>query len=84
MVLVRKMEIENKIKEVIDYLRPFIMNDGGNIEFVKYENNIVYVKMQGACADCNMQDLTLKDGLFMAIKEEVPEVLDVISIQDNL
>lgn len=84
MVLVRKMEIENKIKEVIDYLRPFIMNDGGNIEFVKYENNIVYVKMQGACADCYMQDLTLKDGLFMAIKEEVPEVLDVISIQDNL
>ena len=46
------MEIENKIKEVIDYLRPFIMNDGGNIEFLKYENNIVYVKMQGACADC--------------------------------
>ena len=40
--------------------------------------------MQGACADCYMQDLTLKDGLFMAIKEEVPEVLDVISIQDNL
>ena len=78
------MTIDEQIKEVIDYLRPFIMNDGGNIEFVKYENNIVYVKMQGACADSNMQDLTLKDGLFMAIKEEVPEVLDVISIQDNL
>jgi len=73
------MEQEKKIKEVIDYLRPFIMNDGGNIEFVKYENNIVYVKMQGACADCEMQDLTLKDGLEMAIKDEVPEVIEVVS-----
>jgi len=73
------MEQEKKIREVIDYLRPFIMNDGGNIEFVKYENNIVYVKMQGACADCEMQDLTLKDGLEMAIKDEVPEVIEVVS-----
>lgn len=83
MVLVREMETIEKIKEVIDYLRPFIMNEGGNIEFVKYEDNIVYVKMQGACADCSMQDLTLKDGLFMAIKEEAPEVKDIISVQDN-
>mgnify|MGYP004663924541 CR=1 FL=1 len=77
------METTEKIKEVINYLRPFIMNDGGNIEFVKYEDGIVYVKMQGACAECEMQDLTLKDGLFMAIKEEVPEVIDIISILDN-
>ena len=77
------MEAIEKIKEVINYLRPFIMNEGGNIEFIKYENNIVYVKMQGACADCSMQDLTLKEGLFMAIKEEVPDVNDIISVPDN-
>ena len=75
------MEIENKIKEVIDYLRPFIMNDGGNIEFVKYEDNIVYIKMMGACSNCEMLDLTLKDGIEAAIKEEVPEVLEVINIK---
>ena len=77
------MDTIEKIKEVIDYLRPFIMNEGGNIEFAKYENNIVYVKMQGACAECEMQDLTLKDGLLMAIKEDVPEVKDIVSILDN-
>ena len=77
------MDTIEKIKEVIDYLRPFIMNEGGNIEFAKDENNIVYVKMQGACAECEMQDLTLKDGLLMAIKEEVPEVKDIVSILDN-
>ncbi len=82
-------ETENKIIEIIDALRPFIINDGGNIEFVKYENNIVYIQMMGACADCEMMDLTLKDGIEAAIKEEVPEVKEVININslsalDNL
>lgn len=71
---------EEKIIEVIDQLRPFLINDGGNIEFVKYENNIVYIKMMGACADCAMIDLTLKDGIESAIKEEVPNVKEVINV----
>ncbi len=71
---------ENKIKQIIDKLRPFLINDGGNIEFVKYENNIVYIKMIGACANCQMLDLTLKDGIEAAIQEEVPEVEEVVNI----
>ncbi|MEG0022461.1 MAG: NifU family protein [Bacilli bacterium] len=74
------MEITNKIEEIIDKLRPFLINDGGNIEFVKYEDGIVYVKMMGACSNCSMLDFTLKDGLENAIKEEVPEVIEVINI----
>ena len=74
------METEAKIKEIIDELRPYLMNDGGNIEFVKYEDNVVYIKLSGACADCQMIDLTLKDGIENAIKEEVPEVLEVINL----
>jgi len=66
---------------IIDELRPFLINDGGNIEFVKYEDNIVYIKMMGACSNCEMLDLTLKDGIEAAIKEEVPEVLEVINIK---
>ena len=70
-----------KIIEVIDQLRPFLINDGGNIEFVKFEDGIVYIKMIGACADCNMIDLTLKDGIESAIKEEVPTVKEVINVR---
>lgn len=77
------MEVETKIKEVIDTLRPFLINDGGNIEFVKYENNIVYIQMMGACSDCEMIDLTLKDGIEMAIQEEVPEVREVINLKNT-
>lgn len=71
---------EEKIIEVIDTLRPFLINDGGNIEFIKYENNIAYIQMMGACSNCDMLDLTLKDGIEMAIKEEVPSVKEVINI----
>lgn len=73
---------EKKIIEVIDTLRPFIINDGGNIEFIKYEDNIVYIQMMGACADCAMLDLTLKEGIESAIKDEVPEVKEVINIKN--
>lgn len=75
-------EQEEKIIDIIDKLRPFLINDGGNIEFVKYEDNIVYIKMMGACANCQMLDLTLKDGIEAAIQEEVPEVKEVISINN--
>ena len=74
------METEKKIISIIDELRPYLMNDGGNIEFVKYENNIVYIKLTGACAHCQMMDLTLKEGIEASIKEEVPEVLEVVNI----
>ncbi|MCI8544782.1 MAG: NifU family protein [Bacilli bacterium] len=77
-------ENEAKIIEIINRLRPFLVNDGGNIEFIKYENNIVYIKMMGACSNCHMLDLTLKDGIEAAIKEEVPEVIEVINVKDEV
>ena len=76
-------EQEKKIIEIIEKIRPFLINDGGDISFVKYENNIVYVKMTGACSNCDMIDLTLKDGIEAAIQEEVPEVVEVVSVNEE-
>ena len=74
------MTDEEKIIDVIDKLRPFLIGDGGDIEFVKYEDNIVYIKMLGACAGCSLIDYTLRDGVETAIKEEVPSVKEVVNI----
>ena len=71
---------EKLIKDIIDKLRPFLINDGGNIEYIKYEDNIVYIRMMGACANCQMLDLTLKDGIEAAIINEVPEVKAVVNV----
>lgn len=75
-------EQEKKIIEIIDKLRPFLVNDGGNIEFIKYENNIVYIKMMGACSDCYMLDITLKDGIEAALQEEFPEIIEVRNVSN--
>lgn len=75
-----EMEQEEKIINIIESLRPYLINDGGDIEFVKYEDNIVYVRLMGACAHCHMIDVTLKDGIEAAIQEEVPEVVEVVNL----
>ena len=71
---------EEKIKEIIDKLKPYLISEGGNIEFVKYEDNIVYIRMMGACANCEMLDLTLKDGIEASIISEIPEVKEVVNL----
>ena len=76
----KNSEIELKIIALIDKIRPFLINDGGNIEFIKYEDNIVYVSLSGACKDCAMIDITLKDGIEDLIINEIEEVKEVRNI----
>ena len=75
--------IETKIVSIIDRIRPFLISDGGNIEYIKYENDIVYVKLTGACANCNMMDITLKNGIEQLIINEIPEIKEVINIENS-
>jgi len=70
-----------KIKEILDSLRPYLNMDGGDVEFIKYEEKIVYVKLTGACAACMFSDETIKNGLFEALKSEIPEIEDVINVE---
>lgn len=72
--------MEDKIKEIIDELRPFLNYDGGDIEFIKYEDNIVYIKMFGACSNCEMLDFTLKDSIESTLKEEIPEIKAIVNL----
>jgi len=74
------MHVEERIKEIIENLKPYLINDGGNIDFIKYEDNIVYVKLYGACANCSLVELTLYDGIETILKDEIPEIKKVINI----
>lgn len=73
------MDIESKIKKVLDRLRPYLQNDGGDIIFNRYENGIVYVKLTGACSNCPLVDNTLESGIEEAIVNEIPEVIKVVN-----
>lgn len=71
------METINQIKLVLNRIRPFIQGDGGDVEFVRFEEGIVYVRLLGACVGCASADLTLKEGIEALLLEEVPGVLGV-------
>jgi len=74
------MSKEEKVLNVIQMLRPYINADGGDIEFVKLEDDYVYVKVYGACQNCGSIDYTIKDVLYNAIKDEVKEIKGVINV----
>lgn len=74
------MNKKEKIKQIINDLRPYLNLDGGDIEFIKYEKNVLYVKLIGNCAHCLAQDETLNSGILAMIKEEIPEIKDIINI----
>ena len=72
-----------RIISLIDKIRPFLISDGGNLEFIKFEYGIVYVSLTGSCAECPMIDVTLKDGIEEMIINEIPEVKEVRNISNN-
>jgi Fe-S cluster biogenesis protein NfuA len=72
--------IEEKIEEVLNTLRPFLNADGGDVELVSVEDNIVKLKLLGACSSCNMSHMTMKAGIEEGIKKAVPQITAVEAI----
>ena len=73
--------IEERVRDAIEELRPFINMDGGDIEFVKYLDDIVYVKLSGACSNCMYTDDTINNGVYETLKQDIPEIKGVINVK---
>ena len=70
-----------KVQEVLNKVRPALQADGGDCVLVNIrEDGVVEVRLQGACGNCPMATLTLKAGIERVLKEELPEVKEVISV----
>lgn len=70
---------EDKIKEILNKVRPYLNHDGGDVEFVKFEDGICYVRLQGACAGCAFADMTINNMVEEILVAEVPEVIKVVN-----
>jgi Fe-S cluster biogenesis protein NfuA len=69
-----------RVKKVLDKIRPSLQADGGDVKLISVEDNVVRVQLTGACAGCPFSEMTLKMGIERTIKEEIPEIKEVISI----
>ena len=72
-----------RIQAVLKELRPAILQDGGDIHFVRFENGIVFVRLHGACVSCPISFITLKMGLEAQLKARIIEVKEVVSLDDE-
>jgi Fe-S cluster biogenesis protein NfuA len=76
-------EVEAKIKELLDkYVKPAVESDGGHIAFRSFENGIVNLSLQGSCSGCPSSAITLKSGIEGLLKRMVPEVLEVVAVEE--
>ena len=73
--------MKEKVESVLDKIRPSLEADGGNVELVDVKDGFVKVKLTGACAGCPMSTITLKNGIERILKNEIPEVKEVVSDQ---
>jgi Fe-S cluster biogenesis protein NfuA len=73
--------VEKRVQAALAEIKPQIQADGGDIDLVAIENNIVKVRLQGACVGCPMSALTLKQGVERLIKQKVPEIQSVVAVQ---
>ncbi len=69
------------INEVLDKCRPYMNAEGGDIEFVDFKDGIVYLKIIGACADCGMIDMDIKEGIEAMLIDAVPSVIGVEQVK---
>ena len=71
-----------RIEKALDEDRPFLANDGGDVSVVTVEGTTVKVQFHGACVGCKVSDFTLKGGIETTIKKYVPEIENVVSINE--
>ena len=81
MIMSSKDLLEN-VEKALDEIRPFLQNDGGNINLIGIENEtVVKVQLIGACSTCTVNQMTLKSGVEMTIKKYAPQIQSVVNIE---
>ncbi len=72
--------IYEQVEHVINKLRPYLQSDGGDVELIRVEDGVVFVRMLGACLGCSMSDVTISNVIEFALIEEVPGIIKVVNV----
>ena len=76
-----KEELLTRVQKALDEIRPYLQTDSGDIDLVSLDNNVVKVRLLGACIGCSVNQMTLKSGVEMTIKKYAPEIVQVINVE---
>ena len=78
--MTEEKSFDDKVKECIEEIRPFLQRDGGDCELVAIEDKVVKLRLQGACRGCPGAAMTLKMGIEQQLKEKIPELEEVVAV----
>ncbi len=76
----KKAAIEKKVLDALAEIRPYLVNDGGDVSLVSITDDIVHIKFEGACTACSVSRMTLKSGIEMTVKKYAPSIKEVIDV----
>jgi Fe-S cluster biogenesis protein NfuA len=80
---IANQELETKVKNVLEQIRPYLQADGGDVEFIEMtEDKVVNIRLLGMCGNCPYSQMTLKNGIETAVKRILPEIASVESIME--
>jgi nitrite reductase/ring-hydroxylating ferredoxin subunit/Fe-S cluster biogenesis protein NfuA len=79
-----KQDLFTRVAAALEEVRPYMRSHGGGVELVKMEGKTVYVRLQGACSGCSLSAVTLKNGVEEAIKARVPEIENVVMVEEEV
>jgi Fe-S cluster biogenesis protein NfuA len=74
--------VRAKVEEILNIIRPSLQADGGDVELVDVKEGVVSLKLTGACAGCPMSTITLKNGIERTLKQEIPDIKEVIAVEN--
>jgi len=76
-----KTELISNIEKALEEIRPYLLTDGGNISLVAVNDDVVKVQFEGACVDCTVNQMTLKNGVEATIKKYAPQIKEVVEVR---
>ena len=72
--------MKEKVEAALEKIRPALNADGGDVELVEVKDGVATVRLIGACGNCPMSTMTLRMGVERVIKEEVPEIKELVAV----
>ena len=72
--------MKEKVEAALEKIRPSLRADGGDVELVDVQDGIVTVRLTGACGSCPMSTMTLRMGVEQVVKQEVPEIKELVAV----
>lgn len=72
--------MREKVEEALNKIRPALQRDGGDVELIEVEGDVVKIRLTGACGGCPMSQMTLKMGIERILKKEIPEIKEVVAV----